>query len=84
MSMKVLRSLKKRKARRKLKTCISKSNPKSLRLHSFATDHKCFDLRCRIRSDGFFTKFVDLNRLTTNKLLKKSPLKTAIEVPMLY
>lgn len=37
-------------------------------------------LRCRNRSESFFTKLVDLDGLTTNKLLKISQLKTAIEV----
>lgn len=66
ISMKVL----KRKDRRTESS--SRYIPKSARLHSSATDHKCFSLRCRNRSESFFTEIVDLNGLTTNKLLKKS------------
>ena len=62
--------------------CISKYIPKSSRLHNFATEHKSFYLRCWNRSESFCTKFVDLNKLTTDKLLKKSQLKTVIEVPI--
>lgn len=76
ISMKVLRSLKKRKPKRKPQMYIWRRIPKSY--------HKCFYLRCRNRSESFFTKFVDLNGLTTNKPLTKSQLKTAIEVPLWY
>ena len=82
ISVKVLRPLKKKKARRNLKMCIWRHIPKSSGLHSFATDCKCFYLRCRNRSESLFTKLVDLNGLTTNKPLKKSKLKTALEVPI--
>ena len=42
ISIKVLRSLKKRKATRKLKMCIGRYISKYSRLHNFATNHKCF------------------------------------------
>ena len=67
-----LRPMKKRKARRKLKVIMTKSTPKSSRFYSLATDYKFWYVRYLNRSDCFFSNFVNLNRVTANKLLRKS------------
>ena len=59
LSMKnVLRSMKKRKARNKLKVWIRRYIPKSSKLYSFATDYKFCYLRYLNRSNSFFTNFI--------------------------
>ena len=64
--------MKTRKARCKLKGIIRKSTPKSSRLYSLAADYKFWYVRYLNRSDCFFSKFANLNIVTTKKLLGKS------------
>lgn len=64
--------MKTRKARCKLKGIIRKSTPKSSRLYSLAADYKFWYVRYLNRSDCLFSKFVNLNIVTTKKLLGKS------------
>ena len=51
---------------------MTKSTPKSSRFYSLATDYKFWYVRYLNRSDCFFSNFVNLNRVTANKLLRKS------------
>ena len=69
---KILRSMKKRKARCKLKVIVRKSTPKSSRLYSLATDYKFWYVRYLNRSSCFFSNFVNVNRVIANRLLRKS------------
>lgn len=56
-----------RKARSKFKVSIRKYLPKSSWLYSFANDFKFCHVRYLNRCEGFFTKFVKLNKLTAKK-----------------
>ena len=67
----ILRSMKKRKARCKLKIIVRKSTPKSSRLYSLATDYKFWYVRYLNKSCCFFSNFVNVNRVIA-KLLRKS------------
>ena len=68
----ILRSMKKRKARCKLKIIVRKSTPKSSRLYSLATDYKFWYVRYLNKSCCFFSNFVNVNRVIAKKLLRKS------------
>ena len=69
---KILNSMKKRKARRKLKRIFRKSTPKSSSLYKLATDYKLWYVTYVHRCDCFFTKFANLKRWAANKLLQNS------------
>lgn len=69
---KILRSMKKRRARCKFEVIMRKSTHKSSRFYSLATDYKFWYVKYLNRSDCFFSNFVNLNRVTANKLLRKS------------
>ena len=64
---KVFKTTKIRKTRSKFKVSIRKYIPKSSWLYSFATDFKFCYVRYLNRCEGFFTKFVKLNKLTAKK-----------------
>ncbi|CAH3162874.1 unnamed protein product [Pocillopora meandrina] len=64
---KVFKTAKIRKTRSKFKVSIRKYIPKSSWLYSFATDFKFCYVRYLNRCEGFFTKFVKLNKLTAKK-----------------
>ena len=69
---KILRSMKKRRARCKFEVIMRKSTHKSSRFYSLTTDYKFWYVKYLNRSDCFFSNFVNLNRVTANKLLRKS------------
>ena len=51
---------------------MRKSTHKSSRFYSLTTDYKFWYVKYLNRSDCFFSNFVNLNRVTANKLLRKS------------
>ena len=65
-------SMKKRKARRKLKRIFRKSTPKSSSLYKLATDFKLWYVTYVHRCDCFFTNFANPKRWAANKLLQNS------------
>ena len=70
---KIMSSMKKRKARRKLKRIFRKSTPKSSSLYkSIATDYKLWYVTYVHRCDCFFTNFANVKRWAANKLLQNS------------
>ena len=69
---KIISSMKKRKARRKLKRIYRKSTPKSSSLYKLATDYKLWYVTYAHRCDCFFTNFANLKRWAANKLLQNS------------
>ena len=64
---KVFKIAKIRKTRSKFKVSVRKYIPKSSWLYSFATDFKFCYVRYLNRCEGFFAKFVKLNKLTAKK-----------------
>ena len=69
---KILRFMKKRKARCKLKIIVRKSTPKFSQLYSLATYNKFWYVRYLNRSCCFFANFVNVNRIIAKKLLRQS------------
>ena len=69
---KILRFMKRRKARCKLKIIVGKSTPKFSRLYSLATYNKFWHVRYLNRSCCFFANFVNVNRIIAKKLLRQS------------
>ena len=70
---KIMSSMKKRKARRKLKRIFRKSTPKPSSLYkSIATYYKLWYVTYVHRCDCFFTNFANLKRWAANKLLQNS------------
>ena len=68
----IMSSMKKRKARRKLKRIFRKSTPKSSSLYKLATDYKLWYVTYVHRCDCFFTNFANPKRWVANKLLQNS------------
>ena len=64
---KIMSSMKKRKARPKLKRIFRKSTPKSSSLYKLATDYKLWYVTYVHRCDCFFTNFANPKRWAANK-----------------